>query len=814
LTHTRKMFISSISAFVLTLFAWLCLAQCPAHAESPLAVINSERNAQAYGEQHLGNWEEAWLAFKQTLEAANVRYDLLSDRDLTGGSAKLQSYKLVVVPLLLDLTPDAVYTLNEYVRGGGKVLITDGGGSLSQAAQAVADLAGATVQKHVSAPDGRTLTWQRDPIPVRQDFAIGTLIADVSMQGQGNAVARWSDGSGGQLGAAITRGPSAIYFSWAPGLQGEITTNAYLMTLAFEDLANGITQQAAIQISFADYQTIGQELAYLTKRTDEAIKTAKQADLAVPFRTIQQSFESAQAHVKSFEEAYKERHFYSADEELQKARHDFALAFGQSMPVRPVEARSIWLDRGTIVATKNEKGLAALFDKLKAAGINVVYFETNNAGFCMFPTKVGTQNPDMMGWDPLAVAISEAHKRGMELHSWCWIFAVGNIRHNPIIGKDPDYPGPVLTKYGFSLALARANGALLPNNQGEFWIDPANPDGRQYIKNLLTEIASNYNVDGVQLDYIRYPFNNKGTEMGYDWVGRRRFEQETGLCLDNFDETTRQLWQAWKIQQVSSFVEDISKTLKSMKPGFRISAAVYATPHRLRLNAIQQEWETWVQNGWVDTLNPMSYVQTAKDLTIMAGYVREECQDRALVYPGLSIRQLDTAGLIEQLDTSRVIGTLGTTMFAMAQLDDKKQNVLRVGPYRKQPLLTPQSEPIGASRILVDDFAAMVNRYLQDPKKRILSDQSSTNEIISEIESVQQAVHDLPDKASADEILKVDKAIRTLHANAQDWLRLEAFIQRGFRAQYIASYLAQVEAILSYAAHRAKTMSQLLAGGH
>ena len=142
-------------------------------------------------------------------------------------------------------------------------------------------------------------------------------------------------------------------------------------------------------------------------------------------------------------------------------------------------------------------------------------------------------------------------------------------------------------------------------------------------------------------------------------------------------------------------------------------------------------------------------------------------------------------------------------------MDDKKQNVLRVGPYRKQPLLTPQSEPITASRILVDDFAAMVNRYLQDPKKRILSDQSSTNEIMSEIESVQQAVHDLPDKATADEILKVDKAIRTLHANAQDWLRLEAFIQRGFRAQYIASYLAQVEAILSYAAHRAKTQSQI-----
>ena len=83
----------------------------------------------------------------------------------------------------------------------------------------------------------------------------------------------------------------------------------------------------------------------------------------------------------------------------------------------------------------------------------------------------------------------------------------------------------------------------------------------------------------------------------------------------------------------------------------------------ISVNAIQQEWETWVANGWVDTINPMTYVTSAKELAINAGSVRESTADRALVYPGLSIRQLDTAGLIEQLDSSRECGTLGTTMF-------------------------------------------------------------------------------------------------------------------------------------------------------
>ena len=57
------------------------------------------------------------------------------------------------------------------------------------------------------------------------------------------------------------------------------------------------------------------------------------------------------------------------------------------MPVRPVEARSVWLDRGTIVSMRSAQQLAQLFDKLKASGINVVYFDSNNAGFALYPSQ-------------------------------------------------------------------------------------------------------------------------------------------------------------------------------------------------------------------------------------------------------------------------------------------------------------------------------------------------------------------------------------------------------------------------------------------
>jgi uncharacterized lipoprotein YddW (UPF0748 family) len=792
----------------------LCLSMpLPAFADAPIAVLKSARDSFAYNDAHIGTYEDDFTAFEKALTAANVRFDEIPEHDATAGSSKLSAYKAVIVPLLVDLPMDVVNALIEFQRGGGKLLVTDSGATPLGGAQALEKAAGLTFVRQTTSTEKRMVNWPKSPAPVNEDFAIGSVSSEMSAGENAGTIASWMDATGNKVGSAVWRSGNIIFMTWAPGMQGNITSNATLLGLALDELVPGLTAQSAVQISFADFQTIGQELEYLTKRTEEAIKTARQADLAVPFNVIQTNYEAATAHVKQFQEAYHNRQYYEADEFLKQAREEFSLAFAQSMPVRPVEARNIWLDRGTIVSTKSPQGMAQLFDKLKANGINVVYFETNNAGFVMYPSKIATQNPATIGWDPLGCAVKEAHKRGMELHAWLWTFNVGNTKHNPIVGKEAEWPGPVLTTHKLDWALAALNGQLVPPRQTEFWIDPSNPEGRAYIKSLYLEVVKNYPVEGIQFDYIRYPFNGKGSEMGYDWLGRQKFEQDTGLTLDKLDDATRELWQAWKIQNINSFVKDTSAAIRATRPGIRISAAVYAMPRRMRLNAIQQEWETWVANGWVDTLNPMTYVGTAKELSTMASYVRESCADRALIYPGLSIRQLDTAGMIEQLDTARETGTLGTSIFAAAHLDEKKSRVLKSGPYRKQPTMTPQSEPLRASRLLVDDFAAMVNRYMADPKKHIMSDQASTNDVLMQIENLQHTLRALNSQSSVDQIEAANKDVLTLHNTMKNWLRLEAFIQRGYRAQYIVSYLGQVEAILSYAGHKLKSSTKALAAG-
>ncbi|MBX9720075.1 MAG: family 10 glycosylhydrolase, partial [Candidatus Obscuribacterales bacterium] len=262
---------------------------------------------------------------------------------------------------------------------------------------------------------------------------------------------------------------------------------------------------------------------------------------------------------------------------------------------------------------------------------------------------------------------------------------------------------------------------------------------------------------------------------------------------------------AWRVAQVNSFVQETTAILRKLRPGLRISAAVYGFPRRLRCGNIQQDWETWVQSGWLDTVNPMTYKEDNKEFQTLANNCREYSEDKALVFPGISIRQLDTAGFVEQLDSARAVGSLGSTLFAVAQLDDKKLELLKIGPYRRQAVMTPQSDPIRATTLLVDDFVATVNRYMNDPSKRVISDTASTNEVVQEIGKTQKDAHALSAQASPADIEKVKQQVLHLHSLIKDWLRIDAFAQRGFRAQYIISYLGQIESILTYAEHKAST---------
>jgi uncharacterized lipoprotein YddW (UPF0748 family) len=542
---------------------------------------------------------------------------------------------------------------------------------------------------------------------------------------------------------------------------------------------------------------------YRHKVTD-ALETGRQLALDMPKDKVDALLQEAQTHKRRFESLYLANQTQAGLNEFGLARKAMLQALALSTNSPKVEARAIWLDRSTIIDAGNPEGLRRLMQRLKRAGINIVYFETVNAGFPIYPSKILRNNPLVKGWDPLAVAVDEGHKLGIEVHAWVWVFAVGNRRHNRLIGMPDDYAGPVLQESGLmSEALRNREGGLsVDMRQNEFWLSPASPKARTFLMSVYKEIVSNYDVDGIHLDYIRYPFQTSGNRMGFEAVGRERFSQSTGHSLDTMDDATARLWVAWKTYQVNSFVQQVSETLRRLKPSLRISAAVFPMRRDARIVAIQQDWETWINNGWVDTLSPMSYTTDPERLQSLFEYVQNSPQKHSLIYPGIAMSRLDGGQLVMQLEALREKGSLGATLFAGAQLDAEKIEALGTGPFKQSGTLPPHRDALKSLQILLVDYqqkfehlnatAVAVSGIAPEQATAIHSALSGFSSALNAIGAA-KTIAEIP----APKLQALQQAFDALQNATTNWLMLDK-PTHALRAEYFENKMLGLETLLGY----------------
>jgi uncharacterized lipoprotein YddW (UPF0748 family) len=554
-----------------------------------------------------------------------------------------------------------------------------------------------------------------------------------------------------------------------------------------------------------DYGTYSFNLRILddyNRRINDALETSRQLSLDVPEEKVRLLLREAHQHKRKFESLYLNNQTQAGLDEFAQARKITLQALALTSASPRVEGRAIWLDRATIIEAKNQQEISKLMQKLRQAGINIVYFETLNAGFPIYPSAILKNNPMVHGWDPLKAAVEEGHKLGMEVHAWVWAFAVGNRRHNPLIGQPESYPGPILVESGLMPeALRNRDGGLnVDNRQNEYWVDPSSEKARHFLLSVYQEIVRNYDVDGLQLDYIRYPFQTSATRMGFDVVGRDHFYRATGQSLDNLDDYTARLWTAWKTYQVSSFVQQVSTTLRQIKPNIKISAAVFPMKRESRIVTIQQDWETWIDNGWVDTLSPMSYTSDPQRLQGMFDYVQSSPQKRSLIYPGIALHRLDGGQLVQQLEALRQHGGLGATLFAGAHLDQEKIDTLGAGPFKEQTSIPPHRDVVKSLQLILDDYRqkfgtlqakGALTDLPADQMKAITEPMTQLNESLTRLAPFKN-----PANMPAFELGQAQRELSAMQAANNVWLQGERL--HPFRAQYFSQKMMLLNELLGY----------------
>jgi uncharacterized lipoprotein YddW (UPF0748 family) len=284
-------------------------------------------------------------------------------------------------------------------------------------------------------------------------------------------------------------------------------------------------------------------------------------------------------------------------------------------------------------------------------GFNTVLWQVRGEGTVLYPSKIepwsaeyGYRDP---GFDPLQIAVEQAHRHGLRIEAWV----------NVMPGwKGPERP-PVQnqlwhTRPDWFLHDAAGNRQPL----GKFYVilNPCLPEVRRYIAGVVAEIVTNYDVDGVHLDYVRYAWEttpNARDLYPRDPTTLQIYRQQTGKHpADNPRE-----WNHWRADRLTRLVGEIRDRINRHRPGATLTAAVWSTP-QVGYRDYFQNALAWLHAGTVDAVMPMAYTAQVNDFERYIGAYHTAALTRRII-PGLGLYKHEIPEQIgQQLDRCRTWG--------------------------------------------------------------------------------------------------------------------------------------------------------------
>lgn len=268
--------------------------------------------------------------------------------------------------------------------------------------------------------------------------------------------------------------------------------------------------------------------------------------------------------------------------------------------------------------------------------------------------------------DPLAYLIKKAHAMGIEVHPW---FTV-TLKQRDFYSS---FAPPGMPAKTFNIHDARF---------------------RDLMESIVLEVATRYDIDGVNLDYIRSMGVCKTGSCKADY---QKFSAGRDLDIDSIthrvDDDARERITRWNRRSVEAFVASLGKKLRAQKPGIVFS--VDTQPGLKELEFQGADSIAWANKGLIDVIFHMEYVpypklrrgmirkaqealQDPDKLVIMVGNYEKDPRDKTAVWPR------DARQVAELLDFSRRAGsrTNGVALYEYAYLSDSQIDALSRGPFK------------------------------------------------------------------------------------------------------------------------------------
>jgi uncharacterized lipoprotein YddW (UPF0748 family) len=381
------------------------------------------------------------------------------------------------------------------------------------------------------------------------------------------------------------------------------------------------------------------------------------------------------------------------------------------------DVRGLWVQRTSLVSRES---ILKVIRTATENGFNTLLVQVRGRGEAFYASDLEPRASDLdsgpAAFDPLATLLDLARAAHLKVHAWVNVNLVASgttlprsrshiaVRHPDWLmapralaaslrETDPRSPGYLGTLSRWT----RTNSATV---EGLF-LSPLIPAAQDYTVSVIDELLKRYAVDGLHLDYIRFP----NAEFDYSAAALAEFRtsvlpQTPGADRERLDRaaaadpaawTTARAaaWATFRRDRVTALVTRIAASARAIRPGLTISAAVAPSPTDARDHKMQ-DWRGWTAAKLLDVVCPMIYTTESENFAAAAA-TAIEAAGPAAVWAGIGAYRLPVARTAENVRTARRLGAAGIVLFSYDNLVSEYFASLR-------PVLLESAAPAGPRR--------------------------------------------------------------------------------------------------------------------
>jgi uncharacterized lipoprotein YddW (UPF0748 family) len=397
----------------------------------------------------------------------------------------------------------------------------------------------------------------------------------------------------------------------------------------------------------------------------------------------------------------------------------FTAASTQEQP----EIRALWVLRTSLISPES---IDELVGAARAHGFNTLLVQVRGRGDAYYTSaleppaaELQRQPPD---FDPLATVLERARGAGLSVHAWVNVNLVSSAVDLPISRTHIvlRHPAWLMVPRELAQELARVTpaspsyvGRLARWTRGQpeeiegLYASPVVPAAARHVEAVVRDIAKRYAVDGVHLDYARYPSNRfdysaaalaefrAAVRPTLSATQRRELDDRERVDLFAYADGLPDAWKAFRIARMTALMTKLRGAVKSVRPDALVTLAA-APDLDEAINHKLQDWPAWLRGGIVDAVAPMAYTPEANRFAEQIAAARDIAGGKS-VWAGIGAYRLTAAQTVENIRTARRLGTAGVVLFSYDSLIDPRQaNANYLATVGKAAF--PRSGPVDGSR--------------------------------------------------------------------------------------------------------------------